>query len=81
MTIGTRVALCVSLLLMLSSCQSFVGAFSADDNIEAAKLAGPPSGAFDAALQQEYIGIAQMEVDEADWEHGDLFARKGNRPC
>jgi OOP family OmpA-OmpF porin len=23
------------------------------------------------------LGIAQMEIDEADWEHGDLFARKG----
>jgi OOP family OmpA-OmpF porin len=65
------------LLFLLPSCQAFVGAFSAEDNIEAAKIAGPPSGPFDAALQQEYIGIAQMEVDESDYEHGDLFARKG----
>jgi len=53
------------------------GAFSAEGNIEQAKMAGPPVQAFDAALQQEYIGIAQMEVDEADWMHGDRFARKG----
>jgi OOP family OmpA-OmpF porin len=39
-------------------------------------MAGPPSGAFNAALQQEYIGIAQTEYDEADYEHADLFARK-----
>jgi OOP family OmpA-OmpF porin len=63
--------------MSLASCQAFIGAFSAQDNIEAAKMAGPPSGAFNAALQQEYIRIAQMEVDESDYQHGDLFARKG----
>ena len=66
-----------SLLLLLGSCQSFTGMFSAEDNLEAAKNTGPPAGAFDAALQQEYIGIAQTELDEYDWQHGDLFARKG----
>ncbi len=55
----------------------FVGAFTAEDNIEAAKMAGPPSGAFNVALQQEYIGIAQTEIDESDYQHADLFARKG----
>ncbi len=65
------------MLLLLASCQSFTGMFSAEDNVEAAKMAGPPSGAFDAALQQEYIGISQTELDEFDWQHGDLFARKG----
>jgi OOP family OmpA-OmpF porin len=64
--------------MSLASCQqNIVGAFSADDNIAAAKMAGPPTQPFSAALQQEYITIAQREVDEADWEHGDLFARKG----
>jgi OOP family OmpA-OmpF porin len=66
-----------SLLFLLGSCQSFNGMFSADGNLAAAKNAGPPAGAFDAALQQEYIGIAQTELDEYDWQHGDLFARKG----
>lgn len=63
-------------LVSLTACQSFIGAFSADDNIEAARNAGPPSGAFEAALQQEYIDIAQIERDEYDFEHADLFARK-----
>lgn len=77
MTGGTRVTLCVTLLLVLSSCQSFKGAFSVDDDMAAARNAGPPSGAFDVALQQEYIAVAQREYDEADWEHAGLFARKG----
>ena len=71
------VGLCVAMLVGLASCQNFEGAFSAEGNIDQAKMAGPPAGAFNAALQQEYIGIAQMEVDEADWLHGDRFARKG----
>ena len=69
--------LCVAMLMFLASCQNFEGAFSAEGNIEQAKMAGPPSQPFNAALQQEYIAIAQMEVDEADWMHGDTFARKG----
>ncbi len=77
MTMLFRFGLSAALLMSLASCQAFIGAFSAQDNIEAAKMAGPPSGAFNAALQQEYIGIAQMEVDESDYQHGDLFARKG----
>jgi OOP family OmpA-OmpF porin len=64
--------------MSLASCQqNIVGAFSADDNIEAAKMAGPPTQPFNVTLQQEYIVVAQREVAEADWEHGDLFARKG----
>jgi OOP family OmpA-OmpF porin len=63
--------------MTLASCQNIKGAFSAEGNIEQAKMAGPPAQPFNAALQQEYIGIAQMEVDEADWMHGDTFARKG----
>ena len=77
MRVLTKFGLCASLLVSLASCQAFTGAFTADDNIEAAKMAGPPSQPFNAALQQEYVGIAQMEVDESDYEHGDLFARKG----
>jgi OOP family OmpA-OmpF porin len=66
------------MLVSLASCQqNVIGAFSADGNIESAKMAGPPTQPFNAALQQEYIVIAEREVAEADWEHGDLFARKG----
>ncbi len=78
MKILSRFGLCAVMLMSLASCQqNIVGAFSADDNIEAAKMAGPPTQPFNVTLQQEYIVIAQREVDEADWEHGDLFARKG----
>ena len=56
MRILSKFGLCVSLLVSLASCQSFVGVFTAEDNIEAAKMAGSPSGAFNVALQQEYIG-------------------------
>ena len=69
--------LCAVALLALASCQSFEGALSVDRDMKAARMAGPPSGAFNAALQQEYIGIAQTEYDEADWDHAGLFARKG----
>ena len=71
------IALSMSLMVLLGACQSFVGAFSAEDNIAAAQSAGPPAGAFNTALQQEYIGIAQVELDEFDFEHADAFARKG----
>ncbi len=71
------IALAMSLMVLLGACQSFVGAFSAEDNIAAAQSAGPPAGAFNTALQQEYIGIAQVELDEFDFEHADAFARKG----
>jgi OOP family OmpA-OmpF porin len=63
-------------LVLLAGCQSFIGAFSAEDNLEAARNAGPPAGAFGAALQQEYIAIAQIELDEYDFEHADTFALK-----
>jgi len=66
------------MLVFLAACgQNVIGAFSADGNIEQAKMAGPPTQPFNVALQQEYIVIAQREVAEADWEHGDHFARKG----
>jgi len=77
MKILSRFGLCAAMLMLLASCQNFEGAFSAEGNIEQAKMAGPPAQPFNAALQEEYIGIAQMEVDEADWMHGDTFARKG----
>ena len=71
------VVLSMSLLVLLGACQSFVGAFSAEDNIAAARSAGPPAGAFNTALQQEYVALAQIELDEFDFEHADHFARKG----
>ena len=70
-------ALSGSLVILLGACQSFSGAFSAEDNIEAARNAGPPSGAFDSALQQEYVAIAQTELDENDFLHANTFAKKG----
>lgn len=63
-------------LLGLAACQSFEGALGVDGDMKSAKMAGPPSGAFDAALQKEYITIAEREYDESDWEHAGLFARK-----
>jgi OmpA-OmpF porin, OOP family len=72
----SRFGFCAVLLVALASCQSFEGAFSVDKDMEAGKMAGPPSGAFDAALQQEYNTVAQREYDEADWEHAGLFGRK-----
>jgi OmpA-OmpF porin, OOP family len=71
-----RLGSAVGALVLLAGCQSFIGAFSADKNLEAAKVSGPPAGEFDAALQQEYITVAQTELDEYDFQHADLFARK-----
>lgn len=72
----TRFGLCAVLIGALASCQSFEGAFSVDHDKKAGEMAGPPSGAFDAALQKEYNTIAQREYDESDWEHAGLFGRK-----
>jgi OmpA-OmpF porin, OOP family len=77
MKLLSRFGLCAVALLALASCQSIEGALSVDHDMKAARMAGPPSGAFNAALQQEYIGVAQTEYDESDWEHAGLFARKG----
>jgi OOP family OmpA-OmpF porin len=71
-----RLGVSAGVLVLLAGCQSFIGAFSAEDNLEAARNAGPPAGAFGAALQQEYIAIAQIELDEYDFEHADTFALK-----
>lgn len=71
-----RLGIAASALILLAGCQSFIGAFSADKNLAAAKASGPPAGAFDAALQKEYIALSQEELDEYDFEHADLFARK-----
>ncbi len=68
--------LCASLLLVLAACQSFEGAFSVDRNLEAARNAGPPAGAFNAALQDEYLAYADVELAESDYEHSNRFARK-----
>ncbi len=72
----SRFGLCIAMLAAAASCQSFEGAFSVDGDMKAAKMAGPPSGAFDTALQEQYITVAQREYDESDWEHANLFARK-----
>ncbi len=72
----SRFGFCIALIAAVASCQSFEGAFSVDRDMEAAKMAGPPSGAFNAALQEQYVTVAQREYDESDWEHAGLFARK-----
>jgi OOP family OmpA-OmpF porin len=71
-----RLGITVGALFLLAGCQSFIGAFSANPDLEAARNAPPPADAFDAALQQEYIDVSQTELDEYDFEHADLFARK-----
>jgi len=71
-----RLAVTAGTLVLLAGCQSFIGAFSANPDLEAAKNAPPPADAFNAALQQEYIAISQIELDEYDFEHADTFARK-----
>ena len=76
MKLLSKFGLCALLLAALTSCQSFEGALSVDKEMKKAQMAGPPSGAFDAALQKEYNAIAEREYAEADWEHAGLFARK-----
>ncbi len=71
-----RLGVTAGALFLLAGCQSFIGAFSADPDLAAARSAPPPADAFDAALQQEYIAVSQTELDEYDFEHADLFARK-----
>jgi len=76
MRLLSRFGLYAVLLAALASCQSFDGAFSVDSDLKSAEMAGPPSGAFDAALQKEYLAVAEREYAESDWEHADLFAQK-----
>ncbi len=71
-----RLGVSAGALVLLAGCQSFIGAFSVDDDLAAARNAAPPAGAFNAALQQEYIAISQIELDEYDFEHADTFALK-----
>ena len=63
-------------VVLLGGCQSFIGAFTVEDNLEAARRAGPPAEAFNAALQQEYITLSEAELDEYDFEHAETFALK-----
>ena len=71
-----RLGVSAGALVLLAGCQSFIGAFSVDDDLAAARNAAPPAGAFNAALLQEYIAISQIELDEHDFEHADTFALK-----
>ncbi len=72
----SRLGLCIAVVAAVASCQSFEGTFSVDSDMDAARMAGPPSGAFNAALQEQYVTIAEREYGESDWEHAGLFARK-----
>ena len=71
-----RLGAALGAMVLLAGCQSFVGAFDAEDNLAAARSAGPPADPFNAALQQEYIAISQTELDEYDFEHANTFAKK-----
>ena len=71
-----KLGLGLLVLGVLAGCQSFEGAFSVNNNLDQARNAGPPAGAFEATLQQEYIDYAQVELDEFDFEHSNLFAKK-----
>lgn len=73
----SRIAACILLLLVLPSCQSFLGAESVEDEPGADQVARPPYPMFNAALEKEYIAIAHRKLDEADYERVDLFVRKG----
>jgi len=64
------------MIMALAACQSFEGALSVDRDMEAGKMAGPAAQPFSAALQQEYLTVAEREYGESDWEHAGLFARK-----
>ncbi len=68
-----RFGLCTSLLILVGAC---AGVFTAEGNIEAARKTGPPSDAFNAALQQEYLELAQTEFDEFDYRDADRYAPK-----
>ena len=71
-----RLGLCVSLLVLLGACGSFMSAFTAEDNIEAARGLSAPEGSFNEFLRQEYVTLAQIELDENDFKDADIYARK-----
>jgi OmpA-OmpF porin, OOP family len=77
MAIQSRIAVGILLLLMLPSLQSCMGADSVVGKSETVQMTRPPYRVFNASLEMEYIAIAKRKVDNADYEHVDLFVRKG----
>ncbi len=69
-------ALSASLMISLSACSTFIGAFSAEDNIAAASSAKAAPGSFNEFLRQEYIGRAEAELAESDYRSADIHAHK-----
>ena len=69
-------ALSVSLMILLGACSSFIGAFSAEDNIAAASSAKAAPGSFNEFLRQEYVGRSEAELAEADYRSADIHANK-----
>jgi OOP family OmpA-OmpF porin len=70
---SVRLGLCVALLAVLGAC---AGAFTAEDNLDAARGVSAPEGTFNEFLRQEYIEQSQISIDEYDYRSGDIFARK-----
>ncbi len=73
---SVRLGFSVSLLVLLGACSSFMSAFTAEDNIEAARGVSGPEGSFNEFLRQEYVTLAQIELDENDFRDADIYARK-----
>jgi OmpA-OmpF porin, OOP family len=76
MTKRSRIAALILSLVLLPSCQSLAGSHLVEGESEADHMARPPYRTFNAALEREYIGVAQRKVEDADYEHVDLFVRK-----
>jgi OmpA-OmpF porin, OOP family len=77
MAMRSRIAAGILLLLMLPSFQSCTGTDSVVAKSETVQMTRPPYRVFNASLEIEYIAIAKNKVDNADYEHVDLFVRKG----
>ena len=77
-----KFGLFASLMFLLGACSSFIGAFSAEDNIAAATSAKAAPGSFNEFLRQEYVGRAEAELAEADYRSADTppSAAPGTRP-
>ena len=69
-------ALSASLMILLGGCSTFIGAFSAEDNIAAASNARAAPGSFNEFLRQEYLGRAEAELAEYDYRSADIHALK-----
>ena len=69
-------ALSASLMISLGACSTFIGAFSAEDNIAAASSATAAPGTFNEFVRQEYVERAEAELAESDYRSADIHALK-----